>query len=163
MTGRKLSLAGLVVVVVLGCLCVAACGDSGASTTTSADSTTTTLDPVTIMQDALSVVEADMVGLTGSVASGEATGADMKEALILAAPHWQAVVDACEGVGADATEAQQLWSDLETAVNKLPDSAGLMQMASVAAPAGAIQNYIAALREQVGRSGGDVVTTVTGD
>jgi hypothetical protein len=144
MKGRKLVLLGLAAVVAVGCLFVAACGGDGDEGGP---------DPKAAMQQALDVVEAHMSSLMGSVTSGAATGADLKVAIEQYTPDYQAIVDACAGVeGADAAKAQQLWDDLEAAVLALPDDAGQMQMAGLAGPGIALQNYVSQLRDLVGPS-----------
>jgi len=140
---RKLWFLGLALVLVLAGLSAVACGggDEGGP------------DPKAVMQQALDVVEADMSGLMGSVTSGAATGADLKTAIEEYGPDWQALVDACAGLeGADAATAQQLWDSMETAVLALPDDAGMLQMAALAGPGTALQDFVSQLRALVGPS-----------
>jgi hypothetical protein len=143
-SGKKLLLIGLAVVVVLGSLFVAACGGNDEGKVT--------------MQNALSVVEADIAGLEASFGTGQATGAAVKGALTTVAPHWQAVVDACDAVkGADKAKAQALWTNLQTLVDGLPDDASLAQLAVLLGPVTEIKTFITELRGIVGAS----PTTVT--
>jgi hypothetical protein len=138
-SGKKLLLVGLAVVVTLGCLFVAACGGSDEGKVT--------------MQNALSVVETDISGMEASFGTGQATGAAIKAALTTVAPDWQAVVDACDGVkGADKAKAQELWTNLETTVNGLADDAGMAQLAVVLGPVTELKTFITGLREIVGAS-----------
>lgn len=136
---KKLLVIGLVVVFSLGAVFMtAACGGDDEAGKQA-------------MRDALTVVEADIAQLTETFASGQGTGADIKAALMAVEPDWQAVVDACADVeGADAEMAQQVWDDVETAVNALPDDAGLAEMAAVLGPVQAVQAYVQELRAIVG-------------
>jgi len=144
MRGRKLWLVGLAVVLVLAGFSGAACEDGDDEGGP---------DPKAVMQQALDVVEDHIADLMGSVTSGAATGADLKVAVEEYGTDYQAVVDACAGVeGADAATARQLWDDLEAAVLALPDDAGMIQMAGLAGPGIALQDFVSQLRDLVGPS-----------
>jgi hypothetical protein len=146
-SGKKLLLVGLAVVFALSSVFMVACGgnDEAAKKT---------------MQDALTVVEADMTQLTAAFSSGQGTGAQIKAAVAGVAPHWQAVVDACAGVkGADATKAKKVYADVQTAVTALPDTAGLTEMAALLGPVQVLQAYVGELRTLVGV--GTATTAVT--
>jgi hypothetical protein len=153
--GKKLLLVGLAVVFVIGSVFMVACGggnDAAAKKT---------------MQDALTVVEADIAQLTAGFSSGQGTGADIKAAVAGVGPHWQAVVDACAGVkGADAVKAKQVYTDMQTAVTALPDTAGILEMAALLGPFQALQTFEQELRALVGgttattAAAGGVTTTV---
>jgi hypothetical protein len=152
--GKKALLVGLLAMALaLTVVSVVACGGGDDGNTAS------TVDPKVTMQKALDVIETDMTSLMGGVTSGQSKGADLKAALVTAQPHWQAIVDACAGVGADAAKAQQLWDALSTAINGLADDAGMVQMAAVAGPGIAVQTFISDLRKQVGPSAGGAATT----
>lgn len=141
MSGKKLLLVGLALILALGCLSVAACGgDEGE-------------DGTAAMQAALDVIEADIAGLTTTMTTGGTT-ADVKAAKDEVAPHWQAVVDACAGVeGADAAKAQQLWDVVDAAITGVAEDADLMTLAgAVVGPVTALQAYVVELRELVGPS-----------
>ena len=112
-----------------------------------------------IMQDALAVVENDINTLQADFATGQKTGADVKAVLVDVAPHWQAVVDACDAVGADKAQAEELWSDIVQVADGLADDAGLVELAALLDPLMAIQGYMGELRELVGYPEG-VTTTV---
>jgi hypothetical protein len=153
-SGKKLLLVGLAVVFALSSVFMVACGgndEAGKKT----------------MQDALTVVEADMAQLTAGFSSGQGTGAQVKAAVAGVAPHWQAVVDACAAVkGADATKAKQVYAEVQTAVTALSDTAGLAEMAALLGPVQVLQTFVKDLRTLVGVSttttavGGEVTTTV---
>lgn len=142
MKGRKLLLVGLAALVVLGSLFVAACG--GGDEQASKDA----------LRSALDVIDTDIDEMTATMTSGGGDAADVKAAKESIAPHWQAVVDACEGVeGADASKAQGLWDDVAAAIDSLPDDADLMTLASVVlGPVTALTDHAAELRELVGES-----------
>ena len=127
---RKIVLVGLAVVLVVMTLAVAGCGgDSAAKATLSA---------------ALTKVGADIASLTTQFTAG-GTGKDLKAALAKFGPDWDAVVAAAKNVkGADADAAQKAWSDLQTAVQKVPDDATVLQAF------GTIQTPLAALQTQMG-------------
>ncbi len=154
MRGKKALLGLLVLVLALTVVSVVACGGGDNGTTAS------TVDPKVAMQQALDPVEAYMSDLMGSVTSGQAKGADLKAAVQTAQPQWQAIVDACAGVGADAAKAQQVWDALTAAINGLADDAGMAQMVTVAGPGIAVQTFVTELRKQVGASAGGAATTV---
>jgi hypothetical protein len=149
---KKAVLLGLAALAVFTVLWVAACGGGSGSTET-------TIDPKVVMQQALDPIEASMNDLMSGVTSGQANGADLKAAVQAAEPQWQAVVDACAGIGADATEAQNLWDAMSTAINALPDDAAMAQMLSIAGPGMALQTFIADLRSMVGPSAGSTETS----
>ena len=140
--GKTLLLVGLAALVVLGSLFVAACG--GGDEEASKDA----------LRSALDVIDADVDELTATMTSGGGNATDVKAAKEEIAPHWQAVIDACEGVkGADATKAQQLWDDVDTAIDSVPDDANLMALATaVLGPVTALTDYAAELRALVGES-----------
>lgn len=144
MRGKKVLLVGLTIILALTVMSVAACGGD--------DGSATTVDPKVTMQKALDPVEAYMADLMGSVTSGQAKGADLKAAVATAKSQWQAIVDACEGVGADPAKAQELWDALTAAINALPDDAGMAQMAALAGPGIAVQTFVTELRTKVGPS-----------
>jgi hypothetical protein len=143
--GKKLLVLGLAVLFVVGSLSMVACGGNDDAAKVK-------------MQDALTVVEADMAQLTATFSSGQGTGAQIKAAIATVEPHWQAVVDACAGVkGADAAKAQQVYADVQTAVAALSDTAGLAEMAALLPSVTALQTYMGELRTLVG---GATTTTV---
>jgi hypothetical protein len=148
--GKKALLAGLAIVLALTVVGMAACGGSDDGTK---------VDPKVTMQKALDPVEAYIADLMVSVTSGQAKGADLKAAVVTAQPKWQAIVDACAGVGADAAKAQQIWDALTAAINGLADDAGMVQMAAVAGPGIAVQTFLTELRQKVGPSAGGAATT----
>jgi hypothetical protein len=153
--GKKALLFGLAMVLALTVVSVVACGGGDDGNTAS------TVDPKVTMQQALDPVEAYMADLMNGVTSGQAKGADLKAAVLAAKPKWQAIVDACPGVGADAAKAQQLWDALTAAINGLADDAGMVQMAGVAGPGIAVQTFVSELRKQVGPSAGGSATTTS--
>jgi type II secretory pathway pseudopilin PulG len=140
--GKKLLVVGLAALVVLGSLFVAACG--GGDDQAAKDALRTALD----------VIDADIDEMTTTMTSGGGGAADVKAAKEEIAPHWQAVVDACEGVeGADAAKATQLWDDVAAAIDSLPDDADLTTLATaVLGPVTALTDYVAELRTLVGES-----------
>ena len=145
MNGKKLLLVGLAVVFVMGSVFMVACGgdDSAAKKT---------------MQDALTVVEADIAQMTAQFGTGAATGADIKTAVAAVGPHWQAVIDACAGVeGADAAKAGLVYTDIQTTVTGLSDTAGLAELAVLLPKLQALQAFMTELRDIVG---GAPATTV---
>lgn len=142
---KKLLLIGLVVVFAFGAVfATAGCGGDDEAAKEA-------------MRDALTVVENDIADLTETFSSGEASGADLKAALTAVQPDWQAVIDACADVeGADATKAEQVWTDIETAVSTMPDDAGLAEMAAILPAVQGLQAYVDELRALVG--GGEDTT-----
>lgn len=142
---KKLLMVGLVIVFAFGTLFAVACGgDDEAGKQT--------------MRDALTVIEADITGLTATFSTGEVTSADLKAVLAANQPDWQAVIDACADVkDADAVMAQQVWDDVQTAIDGLADDADLAEIgAAVMVPVQAMQAYVQELRALVG---GDAATT----
>lgn len=138
MSGKKLLVLGLALIFVVGSLLMVACGGDDTAAKQK-------------LSDALTVVEQDMAELTATFSSGQGTGAGIKTAIAAVQPHWQAVVDACAGVkGADAAKAQTVYTDVETAVAALPDTAGLAEMAALLPSVQALQTFIGELRTLVG-------------
>ena len=138
MSGKKLLVLGLAVIFVVSSLLMVACGGNDAAAKQK-------------LADALTVVEQDIQQLTATFSSGQGTGAQIKAAIAGVEPHWQAVVDACAGVkGADAAKAQQVFTDVQTAVTALPDNAGLPQMAALLPSVQALQTFEGQLRTLVG-------------
>lgn len=150
---KKLLVVGLAVLFVVGAVFAVACGGNDAAAKTK-------------MQQALTVVEADIAQLTATFASGAVGtngGVQLKAALTAVQPHWQAVIDACDGVkGADKAKAQQVWTDVQTAVTALPDNANLTQMATLLGPVQALQAFEQSLRQLVGGTTGTAIPPVTG-
>ncbi len=138
MSGKKLLVLGLALIFVVGSLLMVACGGDDTATKQK-------------LSDALTVVEQDMAELTATFSSGQGTGAEIKTAIAAVQPHWQAVIDACAGVkGADAAKAQTVYTDVETAVAALSDTAGLAEMAALLPSVQALQTFIGELRTLVG-------------
>jgi hypothetical protein len=105
------------------------------------------------------VLALTVVGMAACGGSDDGTKVDPKAAVVTAQPKWQAIVDACAGVGADAAKAQQIWDALTAAINGLADDAGMVQMAAVAGPGIAVQTFLTELRQKVGPSAGGAATT----
>ena len=103
-----------------------------------------TPDERATLSTALGKVGADIASLTTQFTSG-GTGKDLKAALTKFGPDWDAVVAAAKNVkGADAAAAEKAWTDLQTAVQTVPDDASVIQAF------GTIQTPLAALQTQMG-------------
>ncbi|MBN1320311.1 MAG: hypothetical protein JXA87_05640 [Thermoleophilia bacterium] len=117
MRARKLLVLGLVVILALGTLAVAGCGGDDE-------------EAKAALRTALQTVETKVTGLQTAFTSG-GTVADLKAAKDDLATDWQAVVTAAEKVkGTDVEAAKKAWTDLDTAVSGVPDSATLIEAAT---------------------------------
>lgn len=136
MRARRLLILVLVMVLALASLTIGACGgdDTEAKAALSA---------------ALDKVEASMANFQKMDATS--TVADIKAAKTEMAPLWADVVTAAKGVkDADVPGAEKAWTDLETAVDAVPDTAGIMEAATaIMGPVQALMQVETGLRALV--------------
>jgi hypothetical protein len=120
---RKAVLLGLVVVLALGVVAVAGCGGGTSSSDAAAKATVVA---------GLAKINTAVADLTAKGTSGSLTVAGIKAARDSLKPDVQSVIDAAKNIkGADVSKIQQAWTDLDSAVTALPDSATLMDAAAV--------------------------------
>jgi len=114
---RKLLVLGLMIIMALGTLTVAGCGGDDK-------------EAKEALRAALATVETKVTGLQTAFTQG-GTVPELKAAKDDIAADWQAVVTAAEKVkGADVEAAKKAWTDLDTAVSAVPDSATLIEAAA---------------------------------
>jgi hypothetical protein len=119
---RKAVLLGLVVVLALAAVAVAGCGGSSASDATA----------IAAVQASLTKINAAVKDLTAKGTAGTLTVAEIKAARDTLKPDVQSVIDNGKNIkGADTAAVQTAWTDLDTAVTALPDTATLADAAPV--------------------------------
>jgi hypothetical protein len=120
--GRRIVLLGLVVVLALAALAMAGCGGSGSSDA----------DAKAAAQASLAKIDTAIADLTAKGTSGALTVAGIKATRDSLKADVQTVIDSAKKIkGADVAAAEKAWTDLDTAVTALPDSASLMDAAGV--------------------------------
>lgn len=118
---RKAVLLVMIVVVALSALAVAGCGGGGTDTAA-----------VSAVQASLGKIDTAIKDLTAKGTAGTLTVADIKSARDSLKPEVQSVIDNGKKVeGADTDTVQKAWTDLDSAVTALPDTATLMEAAGV--------------------------------
>ena len=114
---RKVVLLGLVVVLALAALAVAGCGGSSTDATA-----------VAAVQASLGKIDTAIADLTAKGTAGTLTVADIKVVRDSLKPEVQSVIDNGKKIkGADTSAVQKAWTDLDTAVTGLSDSATLQE------------------------------------
>ncbi len=122
MRGRKAVLLGLVVVLALAAVAVAGCGGGG----------TSDADAKAAVQAGLAKIDTAIADLTAKGTSGALTVAGIKATRDSLKSDVQSVIDNAKKIkGADVSAAEKAWTDLDSAVTALPDSATLMDAAGV--------------------------------
>jgi hypothetical protein len=115
---QKVLLLALVVALAVAAFAVVGCGDSSDE---AAKAT---------MLAALTKVETTVADLTQKGAS--LTVADVKATRDAMKSQWQIVIDSAKKVkGADAAKAEKAWTDLDTAVNSIPDNATIVEAGQI--------------------------------
>ena len=119
---RKAVLLGLVVVLALAAVAVAGCGGGGTSDATAKAA----------VQASLVKINAAIADMTAKGTAGTLTVAQIKSTRDTLKPDIQSVIDNGKNIkGADVGAVQKAWTDLDTAVTALPDTATLMDAAGV--------------------------------
>jgi hypothetical protein len=114
---RNAWLVGLVIALVMTALVVVACGGSGE-------------DDKAALSAALDKVETSIAGFQKMGA--DSTVADIIAARDAVGPDWAEVVAAAKNVeGADPAAAEKAWTDVNTAVDSIPEGASLLQAAAL--------------------------------
>ncbi len=123
MRGRKIVLLGLVVVLALAAVAVAGCGG---------DSTSSDAAAKVAVVAGLAKIDTAIADLTAKGTSGALTVAGIKATRDSLKADVQAVIDNAKKIkGADVSATEKAWTDLDSAVTALPDSATLMDAAGV--------------------------------
>ena len=118
---RKAVLLVLVIALALATVAVAGCG--GASTDPAA---------VSAVQASLVKINAAVADMTAKGTSGQLTTADIKAARDTLKPEVQSVIDNGKKIkGADTAAVQKAWTDLDTAISGLSDSATLPEIGGI--------------------------------
>jgi hypothetical protein len=120
---KKVVLLGLVVVLALAAVAVAGCGGS---------SSASDADAKAAVQAGLTKIDAAIADLTAKGTSGALTVAGIKSTRdSLKTDVLSVIANAKKIKGADVSGAEKAWTDLDSAVTALPDSATLMDAAAV--------------------------------
>lgn len=118
---RKAVLLGLIVVLAIAAVAVAGCGGGG-----------TDADAAAAVQASLVKINAAIADMTAKGTAGTLTVADIKASRDSLKPEVQSVIDNGKKIeGADVDAVQKAWTDLDTAVTALPESATLMEAAGI--------------------------------
>lgn len=118
---RKAVLLVLVAVLALTALAVAGCGGGG-----------TDQAAVTTVQGNLAKIDTAIKDMTAKGVAGTLTVADIKSARDTLKPEVQSVIDNGTKIeGADTGAVQKAWTELDTAVNGLSDSATLQEAGAI--------------------------------
>jgi hypothetical protein len=137
---RKALLLGLAIVLAVTALAVVACGGSNAAAKAT-------------LSAALDKIETEVTAMQTQFTAG-GTVAQLKTAKDQIGVDWQAVMDAAKNVkGADVAAAQKAWTDVDTAITAVPDTATLVEAATtILAPIQALMKVEADLRVLAGPS-----------
>ena len=138
---RKAVLLGLVLVLALAALAVAGCGGGGSSDTAAKAA----------VQASLAKINAAIVDMTAKGTAGSLTVAQIKATRDSIKPEIQSVIDNGKKIaGVDVGAIQKAWSDLDTAVTALPDTATLVDAAGVLiTKVGPLQAALTAIQKMV--------------
>ena len=118
---RKAILLGLVVVLLVAGAVAVGCGGGG-----------TDKAAVTAVQASLGKINTAIQDLTAKGTAMTLTVADIKSARDSLKPEVQSIIDNGKKIkGADTGAVQKAWTDLDTAVTGLPDTATLLDIAPV--------------------------------
>jgi hypothetical protein len=121
---RKIVLLGLVVVLALAALAVIGCGGSGNGGSEASAKAAVQAD--------MAKIDAAIADLTQKGTSGALTVAGIKAARDSLKAQVEDVIAQAKNIkGADVNAVQKAWTDLDSAVTALPDSATLMDAAAV--------------------------------
>jgi hypothetical protein len=111
-------LLGLAVVLAVSMFVVVGCGGSDE-------------DAKANLSTALDKVEASIATFQSSLGANSSVD-DVKNALNTVKPDWEAAVTAAKDVeGADVAGAEKAWTDVETAINSIPEGATILEAAAL--------------------------------
>jgi hypothetical protein len=120
---RRVALLGLIIILALAAVSVAACGGGSSANAESAKAA---------VQADLGKIDSGIADLTQKGTSGSLTVADIKAARDSLKTQVEDVITQAKSIkGADVSSIQKAWTDLDSAVTALPASATLMDAAAV--------------------------------